>query len=124
MQAGMPRKQLQKRLRRALRSPLPWYAEFAYFGLVFYGNLAPAYGISISLLAAAGLGLLAAYCVVRLHGPSNPIYKSLKLPVACAILFVVVQVLFHGSSVLEDSNRAFITWILALIVIQSLSTRG
>jgi hypothetical protein len=117
-------KHIRKRLARALASPLPWFAELAYFGIVFYGNLAPAYEISISMLAAAGLALLALYCVIRLRGPLNPIYSPIKIPLACALSFILIQVIAHNNSLLGDDHRQLVNWIMALIVLRSLSVRG
>lgn len=124
MTVKMSREQVRKHLRRSLPPRLPWYAECAYFGLVFYGILAPAYDISVPLLGAAGLGILAAYSIIRLHGPANPIYRPIKVPILCAISFVLIQVFVHDYSLFGNFNREFITWIFALIVIQSLSIRG
>src|ERR1051325_6976317 len=97
--------------------------EITYFALMMYGILGVGYGVDISLLAAGGLGFLTVYCVTRLGGPFSPVFKVLRLPIGCAISFVIVQVLFHGESIIADANRAFITWIFALIVIKSLWLR-
>lgn len=111
------------RSRDGVVCPIPRAAELAYFALVAYGPLAPAYGISVPLLGAIGLMLLAIFCVVRLNGPGNPIYSPLKLPIACMISLVLIQIFVYDSSVMDSANREFITWAMALIVIQSLWVR-
>jgi uncharacterized protein (TIGR04206 family) len=103
--------------------PLPRLAENIYYALIAYAILAPAWGVSIPLLGAGGLALLAMYCILRLKKSGISIYKPIALPLGCAVSFVAVQVVIHGVSFMDPSNRQFVTWILTLIVVQSLSLR-
>lgn len=102
---------------------LPRLAENIYYALVAYAILAPAWGVSIPLLGAGGLAALAMYCILRLKKSGISIYKPIALPLGCAVSLVAVQVVIHDVSFMDPFNRQFVTWILALIIVQSLSLR-
>lgn len=102
----------------------PGFAEYFYFGLVIYGTLGVAWGLSIPLLSAGGMAVLAMYCVWRLRRSGISIYKPIALPLGCAIPFLVVQIAVHGGSLMDDPLRPFVTWILGLIIIHLLSFRA
>ncbi len=97
--------------------------EYGYFGSLVYAHLGSTVGISIPMLGAAMVAGLAGLCFMRLRSRASAVYSPITLPVACAVSFLAIQVVFHGESVMDDYNRGFVTWILALIVLQSLSLR-
>lgn len=103
--------------------PPPRFAEYIYFALVAYAILGPALGVSIPLLGAGGMAALAMYCILRLKKSGISIYKYIALPLGCAVSFLAIQVVIHDVSFMNQSNRQFVTWILALIIVQSLSLR-
>ena len=115
--------QVMRILRVSAPPVLPGFAEYFYFGLVAYGTLADTLGLSVPLLSAGGMLLLAMYCVWRLRRSGNSTYKPIALPLGCAISFLIVQIAVHGMSLMDDDLRVFVTWILGLIIIHSLSFR-
>jgi O-antigen ligase len=101
---------------------LPGFAEYLYFALMFYGMLADAWGFSIPLLAPAGLLALAMYCLWRLI-KSGISLEPIALPLGCAASFLIIQIIIHDGSPMDDALRVFVTWIFALIIIRSLCLR-
>jgi len=85
--------------------------------------LAPGLGILVPMLAAGMLVVLAAFCVHRLGSRATTVYASLKLPLACGLSYLVVQSIAHGASLMDENGRSFITWMLTLIIVQSLCLR-
>lgn len=85
--------------------------------------LGVAWGLGVGLLGAGMLALLAAFCVMRLGSRAVSVYAPIIFPLTCAASFVVLQVMLHGESLMGSTIRPFVTWILALIVVQSLSLR-
>jgi O-antigen ligase len=63
------------------------------------------------------------YCVVRLRPQAVKIYAPLVSPVACALTFIGLQVLVHDESLMDQSLRQFVIWMLGRIVVQSLVQR-
>jgi O-antigen ligase len=104
--------------------PVPsGFAEYFYFGVVIYGTLGETWGLSIPLLGAGGMAVLATYCVWRLGSSGISIYKPIALPLGCAISFLIIQIVIYDMSLMDDTLRVFVTWILGLIIIHSLSFR-
>lgn len=104
------------------QAPAAW-AEACYYAYILYGLMSPAWGISVPMVSAGGLALLAAMCWLSLGSTTLVVTRALTAPVLCASTFVAVQIFFHGESVLGDSIRPWVTWILALVVVQSLALR-
>jgi hypothetical protein len=102
------------------RSAPPRLFEYGYYCLVVYAILGPALGVSVEFLGVGILGVMAALCIVSLGSRATVVYAPIVYPIACAISFVALQVFFHDESLLAEYVRPFFTWILTLIVIQSL----
>lgn len=102
---------------------LPRFVEYAYYVLVFYAIMGPALGLSAGMVGAGMLAVLAAFCVMRLGAWAMTVYAPIALPLGCAISYLVVQLVLHGESLMGEYVRPFVTWSLALIVVQSLSLR-
>ena len=98
------------------------FVEGAFYVVVFYSifgqNL-----VSVPLLGIGTLALLALMCVMTLSGRIVIILRALAWPFAFATLFVAVQLIVHGVSPLYADLRAFVTWVLGLVVVQCLSFR-
>jgi O-antigen ligase len=82
-----------------------------------------ALGLSIDFLAAGMLAALATLCIMSLHSRTITVYARIAYPLGFAISFMAVQVLFHREPLLAAGVRPFVTWILALVIIQSLCLR-
>ena len=101
----------------------PRLAEYAYYALGFYSILADGLGISVPMFGSGMQLVLAAFCIIRLGARATAVYAPLRLPIACALSYVVVQITVHGESIMDGGCRTFITWILTLIIVQSLYLR-
>lgn len=118
-----PRHPKALRVRSYATAAPPRIVEYTYYALLFYSMIAPSIGIFVPILAGGMLLVLAAFCVIRLGSRATAVYAPLRLLLACAISFLVVELMVHDASITESLPRAFITWILALIIIQSLYLR-
>jgi len=99
----------------------PRFAEYTYYALVFYAMMAPMLGLSVPLLGAGMMAILAVYCVLRFGPRIRTVYTPIALPLGCGISFIVVQLLLHGEPL--ELVRDFVPWMLALLIVQSLSLR-
>jgi hypothetical protein len=113
----------QMRILRRSNVVPPRFVEYVFYALIVYAVMAPAWGISVPLLGAGGMGLLALFCLWCLRKKAAAVYGPLFLPIGCAVSFLVIQWAVHEQSLLGDTNRAFVNWIVALIVVQSLFSR-
>ena len=103
----------------AASSPVPLFAEYLYYGLLVYAMFGVAWGVSIPLVGAGGMALLAVFCIWRLRKSITSIYEPLALLLGCAVSFLTIVIVIHDESLLD--NRSIVNWILAAIVIQSLN---
>lgn len=93
--------------------------EYVYYAQVFYSIMGPAVGISLNLLGVSVLALLTGLCVMRMREHTAELVRAVALPLACAVSFITVQVLAHGESLVGSPYvRAFVPWMLGLIVVQ------
>jgi O-antigen ligase len=105
----------------AVPSPL---VEYTYYASLFYSVMATPLGISVGMLGAATMAALAVICFMRIgRGKATLVLQPLVLPLCCGISFLAVQLLAHGAFFTQDYVRDCINWIVALIVIQSLTLR-
>jgi len=118
------RKPTVKRSVRVAALPVPpMLAELTFYGLILYGIIAQAWGISVPLLGAAGLAILASYFIWRSRDHFGPIFGPLFPVLCCAVSFLLVQLVFYENSLMADENRGIVTWIFMLIIVQSLLAR-
>jgi O-antigen ligase len=106
------------------RSRMPSQSlEYGYYLSIFYMVMSPALGLSVSLLGAAFLAALAGFCFRRVGRNARVVFSPLVFPSSCAASVLLIHTLVHGDSILQSNSRNFITWILALVVVQSLVLR-
>lgn len=103
-------------------SILPGFAEYFYFALMFYGMLGEAWEVSIPLFPTAALLALATYCFWRLTKNGISL-EPIALPLGCAASFLIIQLIIHNGSLMDDALRGFVTWIFGLIIIRALCLR-
>ena len=109
---------------RYLRVPIPSKTlEYAYFASVAYSVLAEVLGVAIPLAAGGMILALAAACLWRLQSRARLIFEPIGWLLACGVSFVVIQVGIHGESLADGNMRAFINWILGLMIVHSLCLR-
>jgi hypothetical protein len=102
----------------------PPEVEYGYYAWVFYSIMGSALGISIDLLGIGMLLLLAGFCVLRMGVRTPTVLRPAALPLACGLSFVAIQTLILGQSLMGNSYvRAFVPWILGLVILQCLALR-
>ena len=101
----------------------PRFVEYGYYCSIFYAILAPVLGLSVGFLGAGILAVLAVLCVLYLGPRAITFYSRIFFPLGCALSLILLQILFHDESLFGENVRPFVTWLLALIVVQSLSLR-
>ena len=103
----------------------PRFVEYAYYLSVFYAVAGVAFGVSVPFLGVGCRAVLAAFCVGRLGSRAPSVYGAITPALLCAISTIAIQVFVHHELLMDDYVRSFVTWIPALIVVQSLSlSRG
>ena len=98
--------------------------EYAYYLAIIYSMLAPAVGLEIPLLAGVSILAIWGFCVLQLKSSARVVFAPLALLIACVVSFLLIQTVVHGESLLDSNIRTFITWILGLMIVQSLCLRG
>jgi O-antigen ligase len=97
--------------------------EYGYYLSIFYSVMSPALGLSVGMLGAALLAVLAGLCFMRVRATAQVVYSPLLYPLGCATCYLLIQILVHGDSILSNDSRSFVTWMLALVIVQSLALR-
>lgn len=101
----------------------PRFVEYGYYCSIFYALLAPALGLSVGFLGAGMLVVLAAVCVLYIGPHVMTFYARIFFPLGCGLSLILLQILFHNESLFGENVRSFVTWMLALVIVQSLSLR-
>jgi O-antigen ligase len=97
--------------------------EYAYYVSIFYGTFGSALGLSVAMLGAGMLVVLAAFCIMRLGSRAMSVYPPIAYPVSCAIFFIGLQVFVHDEPLMGEYVRSYVPWIAELIILQSLTLR-
>jgi O-antigen ligase len=97
--------------------------EYAYYAVIAFQLLGNAWGLVVPLLGAGMLAVLAGACLIYSGSRAITADAPILFPLACVISFVALQIIVHNESLMGSDCRAFVTWLLALIVVQSLSLR-
>ena len=106
-----------------LRDAPPRFVEYGFYFWLFYNIFSEIIGISISMLGFGIVAMLAVYCVARLGPRAVTVYKPLRLPLAFGASFLAIQVIVHDQPLMGGDLRAFVPWILTLVLVYSLSLR-
>lgn len=96
--------------------------EYVYCLAMLYGFTKDFFGGPGLLGSVLMLGI-AAFCLVQLHACARTVYAPIALLIGCVITFLMVQVAIHDVSILNESLRPFIFWLIQLIIVQSLCLR-
>jgi O-antigen ligase len=110
-------------IEKGLGGAPPTAVECAYYGVVLYAIMGPAIGLSMGMVGAGTLAVLAAVCITRLGSQAMTIFSAIAYPLGCAISFLVVQLIIYDESIMREPLREFISWMLSLVVVYSLSLR-
>ena len=108
--------------RSSLKIP-SYLIELAYFGILVYANLGPAYGLAIPLVGAGSLAGLAVLSILHFGTATLGAFRPIRVALGCGISVLLIQAILFQESFRDGQMRTFVTWILSLIVIHSLSLR-
>jgi hypothetical protein len=97
--------------------------EYVFYFAVVYSVMAPALGLEIPVLAGLLIFAVWFFCLFRVQSTIKEVFSPIALLIGCAISFVFVQVAIHGESIMDADIRAFITWIMGLMIVQALVLR-
>ena len=100
---------------------LPAYIEYAFYVALTYDTLGSMLPIEVPMLGGGSLLIIAAICFKYTRLRTRMIYASILLPVAFFITYTLVQLVVHDESL--PTVRAFITWILLVIITHCLCLR-
>lgn len=117
-----PSVEARPRLHPAGGAP-PRFVEYGYYCSILYMLSAPALGLSVGFLGAAMLAALAGLCILYVGPRAMTFYAQIFFPLGCALSVILLQIVFHNEALLGEDVRPFFTWMLALIVVQSLTLR-
>jgi O-antigen ligase len=97
--------------------------EYTYYACLLNGVMGDALGLPTRLLGGGMLGVLAIICLVRHRERTIELYGAIASPIACGLLFVLLQVAVHEESILGEYVRPFVIWLFGLIITRSLVLR-
>ena len=108
---------------RTVVAPPPRILEYGYYFSVFYSIMGATLGLSVGFIGAGFLAALAVTCLLFHGAQAVTVYRPIFAALLCGTLFVALQVLVHDEPLLGEYIRPFVTWLLALLVAQSLCLR-
>lgn len=102
----------------------PDWAEKAYYALTVYAVMCTVWHIDVPMLGSLAMALLAGYCAQHAVLHSVTVRRALALPFLCALTLLSVQLLFHGEPLQAEFVQTFVTWMMSLVIVQSLALRA
>jgi hypothetical protein len=90
---------------------------------MLYALFAVVWHMDVPMFGTLVLAGLAGYCAQHAVWLSATVRRALTLPFLCVLSLLGVQLLFHGEPVRGDFVQTFVTWMLSLVVVQSLALR-
>lgn len=97
--------------------------EGIYFILLLNMYVGPAYGLVIPAGGSVLFAGLAVLCLMHFGSRVIGAFRPIKFALACGISFLLIQVVIYEEPLLNAWLKSFLTWIVSLIIIQSLSFR-
>ena len=97
--------------------------EYAFYFNIFYATVGEAVGITVNFVGLAMRILLAAVCILRLGSNIVPICRPLFGVFFLTAWCLSIQTLVHNEPMSDPFLRAFVPWIVGLVVTKSLMTR-
>jgi O-antigen ligase len=97
--------------------------EWGFYAAMVYSLTADVWGVSVPMFAGALFLAIVALCIWELRPFAKAAYAPIWLLLACAITYILVQVVVHEESIRSESIRPFIVWIMQLLVVHSLCLR-
>jgi len=121
VQMAMPQTATRDRT-KGIRPP-PYYIEYGFYAILFYGMFSYALGIAFPLIGGGGILGLAVLCAIHFGSRSRKLYNPIALALGCAISVLLLQSLVYQESLMNGDLRSYTTWALSLIIVQALSFR-
>jgi O-antigen ligase len=106
----------------SLEAP-PAVLEGAFYAYLLYANLGPEFGLVIPMAGLASLMALAACFALRRGSTIAGVIHSIRLPLACAVSFVLVRMFVHGDSISAEYVKEGPAWVCTLVIAHSLYLR-
>jgi hypothetical protein len=97
--------------------------ECVFYFALLYSLTADVLGVSAPGLAGVLVLSVFGLCLLQLRSYAMSVCKPIALLIACAVSFLLVQYVMHGASILDETMRAFLIWMLQLIIVHSLCLR-
>jgi O-antigen ligase len=97
--------------------------EYAYYFAVVYSILGPAVGFEIPALGGGLILIVWLLCIRQLKKRMREVFAPISLLIACGLSFILIQVGVYGESLMDTDIRAFVTWMMGLMIVQSLLLR-
>jgi O-antigen ligase len=98
------------------------FLEYGFYFYMFYTILGGVFGLFINNLASGLLVLLLILCLSELGSQTVTVIRVLAFPLGCGIAYSFIQ-LFLYEEPLTGTVRAFLLWMLSLLIIQVLALR-
>jgi len=106
----------------SLKAP-SFLIEYAYYAVLCYGMFATALGVSVRLVGAGALAGLAILCLMHFGQTLMVALGPILLALACGISALTIQIGVHQESFASSEVRSLVTWVMSLIIIQTISYR-
>lgn len=123
MKATVHQKKLSQQNSQNIVLCPPWYIELGFYVSLFYGIMSSVLGVHVDRLGIVFLAGLACICFLGFRDKPLIIFKALVFPISLGISFLIIQMIYHGISIQSGYVKAFIPWLLTIIVVQALSFR-
>ena len=100
----------------------PAFYEYSFYAVMTYAHLGQAWGLNVPSLGATALVLLAIACLIHVHTRMVEVFAPIWLALCCAIGVIAVQVYSHSEEPIDETTP-FVTWLLMLVIVRTLSLR-
>lgn len=119
---GMRTEEKVRKVRSWPKSP-SFLLEYTYYFVLCYSMLGEVVGVAISLVGPGLLAGLAVLSVMHFGQRILVAYRPVIFALGCALSVLLLQLVVHAEEFSHVHVRAFVTWLLSLLVIQSISWR-
>jgi O-antigen ligase len=97
--------------------------EYGYYAYLSYVVMGGVFGLEASNLASAMLAALFGLCLLQLRFRSLDVIGLAAFPLYCGATYILIQLVFHGESILDGYVQPFVPWLFSVVLIQALSLR-
>lgn len=124
MSVAVQPQNLGQKNRSIIRLVPPWFIESGlYVNLLYEYALVPIVGVEIPRLGIVFMAGLAALSFLSFRERAVDFFRALVFPIGLGISYLIIQLMYHGGSILTGYVKPFVPWIFTLIVVQALFLR-